>query len=119
MAIVHDFVCDKCHVKLQDTNTKITHKCPKCGQDMRWNLTGIGIAQGDYHHVSQSLAIHPDQAAEHRRNFPEVDVLPDGCLEFHSVRAQERYANRCGFEKKAQRIRNKGRKLCPKSNASV
>lgn len=119
MAAIHSFVCDGCQVEVEDTNTKIIHKCPKCGQDMRWKLDGIGIAQGDYHHVSDSLAIHPDQAAEHRKAFPEVGVLPDGRLEFDSVRVQERYANTCGFEKKPQRIRNRSRKQNPKSNASA
>ncbi len=109
--IIHTFICDDCQVEVKDTNTKIIHHCPECQKEMRWKLDGIGIAQGDYHHVSESLAIHPDLATEHRKNFPDVDVLPDGCLEFHSVRSQERYANRCGFEKKAQRIRRKGIKV--------
>lgn len=107
--IVHSFICDNCHRKIEDTDTTVIHKCPTCGQDMRWDLTGIGIAQGDYHHISESLAIHPDQTAEHREMFPQVGVLPDGRLEFDSVRVQQRYAEKCGFHKKPRR--SKGRKL--------
>jgi hypothetical protein len=107
--IEHSFICDDCHIELKDTDTKDTHYCPRCGQAMYWDLRGIGIAQGDYHHISDSLAIHPDQAAEHREMFPEVGVLPDGRLEFDSIRVQERYAEKCGFYKKPRR--SKGRKL--------
>lgn len=108
---LHEFICDDCKVVVEDTDTKITHYCPICEKSMRWNLSGIGIAQGDYHHVSDSLAIHPDQTAEHRKNFPDVGVLPDGRLEFSSVRSQERYANQCGFDKKTQRVRNRGNRI--------
>lgn len=104
----HNFICDGCGITVQDHTTKRIHRCPKCGVDMRWDLSGVGIRQGDYYHVSDSLAIHPDFAVEHRKKFPQVDVLSDGRLGFSSPKIQERYANRCGFEKKAQRNRKKG-----------
>lgn len=106
--VQHAFICDNCGIGIQDTNTKKIHHCPKCGTEMNWDLSKIGIRDGDYRHVSDSLAIHPDDTAEHRKNFPQVDVLPDGRLGFNSPKAQERYANRCGFEKKTQRNRKKG-----------
>ena len=109
--MLHTFVCDDCLIEVKDTNTEDIHYCPDCGAAMRWDLKGIGIAQGDYHHVSDSLAIHPDQEAEHREMFPDVDVLPDGRLEFNSVKSQERCAAAAGLYKKPKRNRKKGKIL--------
>lgn len=108
---IHNFVCDNCGEVVQDTNTKGVHKCPKCRADMRWDLHNIGIADGDYHHVSDSLAIHPDDIPEHRKLFPHIEVEPDGRPAFTSVRQQEKYANRCGFTKKSQRNRSRGKRI--------
>jgi len=108
---IHNFVCDSCGNVVQDTNTKGVHVCSKCGLDMRWDLHNIGIADGDYYHVSDSLAIHPDLIPEHRKLFPSVEVKPDGRPVFTSVRQQEKYANRCGFEKKPQRNRKRGMRI--------
>jgi hypothetical protein len=104
---IHNFVCDSCGNMIQDTNTKGVHVC-FCGADMRWDLHNIGIADGDYCHVSDSLAIHPDLIPEHRKLFPNIEVKPDGRPAFTSVRQQEKYANRCGFTKKEQRNRKRG-----------
>ena len=106
--VVHRFVCDNCGTVVEDTNAKCVHKCTKCGTDMRWDLVGIGIPNGDYNHISESLAIHPDQTSEHQKKFPGVNVLKDGRLHFTSTKQQERYAERCGFYKKSQRIRKRG-----------
>jgi ssDNA-binding Zn-finger/Zn-ribbon topoisomerase 1 len=106
--VVHKFVCGSCGSVVKDTNTKYVHKCPKCGADMRWDLGGNVSGRGDYEHISDSLAIHPDQIPEHRQKFPGVDIIPDGRLRFTSTKQQERYANRCGFDKKSQRIRKRG-----------
>ncbi len=106
--MVHSFVCDSCGNVVQDTSTKGVHKCPECGNDMRWDLTGNVSGGSDYEHISESLAIHPDQISEHRQKFPGVDIIPDGRLRFTSTRQQERYANKCGFDKKRQRIRKRG-----------
>jgi len=97
-----------CGYVVEDTNTKGVHKCSKCGSDMRWDLGGNVSGCGDYHHISESLAIHPDQIPEHRKLFPNIDIVPDGRLHFTSVRQQERYANRCDFDKKPQKKKPKG-----------
>jgi len=107
---MHTFVCDECRESMDDTNGK-ERPCPKCGQLMRWDLSGIGIGDGDYHHESHSLAIHPDQIPEHKALFPDVHVTPDGLPSFTSVKQQERYANACDFDKKPQRGRKLGRVL--------
>jgi hypothetical protein len=106
----HRFVCDKCCVEVYDDNTKCVHKCTNCGGDMRWDLSGQSYARGDYEHISDSLAFHPDDIPAHRKLFPNVEVLPDGRPKFTSIRQQERYAEACGFTKQSQRRHNLGKK---------
>lgn len=110
--MVHSFVCNK-HLRdivVEDTNCKGVHKCPECGKDMYWDLGGNVSGRGDYEHISDSLAIHPDDTNEHHKLFPSVGLTKEGQPIFTSVRQQERYAERCGFHKKRQRLRNLGRK---------
>jgi len=106
----HTFKCDECCESMDDTKTH-ERPCPKCGKLMRWDLDGIGIADGDYRHESHSLAIHPDQIPEHKALFPDVEVTSDGCPTFTSVRQQENYADACDFYKKPQRGRKLGREI--------
>lgn len=82
-------------------------RCPVCDKDYMFHKV-LGIGQpGDYHHESHSLAIHPDQIPEHRALFPDVHVTPDGLPCFDSPRQQEKYANACGFDKKAGKSKKK------------
>lgn len=109
--VVHKFICDSCGTVVKDTNTKCAHKCKNGCGDMRWDLGGIGIPAGDYEHISDSLAIHPEQISEHRKLFPNIDVLPDGRPRFTSPKQQEKYAERCGFYKKRQKKKLKGKRI--------
>lgn len=109
--VVHTFICDEDGTIVRDTNTEGIHHCPVCGRDMRWDLPGLGRGRGDYEHISDSLAIHPDDIPEHRRLFPNIDVLPDGRPKFTSTKQQEQYANKCGFDKKRQRTKTKGKRI--------
>lgn len=106
--VVHRFVCDSCGSVVKDTNTKCVHKCKNGCGDMCWDLGGNVSGRGDYEHISESLGVHPDLIPEHRKLFPNVDILSDGRPRFTSTKQQERYAERCGFYKKSQRIRKGG-----------
>lgn len=107
---VHRFVCDMCNAVVEDTDTQKTHYCPECHKPMRWDLN-FNAQSSSYEHVSDSLAIHPEQIPEHRKLFPDIEVLPDGRPRFTSAKRQEKYANRCGFDKKPQKIRKKGKRI--------
>jgi hypothetical protein len=52
---------------------------------------------------SDSLAINPDQTAEHQRQFPDVKVDADGRLGFDSNKVRDKYLDATGFTKKSQR----------------
>ena len=100
---MHRFVCDACGTDVFDYSTKGVHVCPQCGTDMYWDLHGIGISDGDYNFASQALAMNPSQIAAHKKLFPDVEVTPDGCPEFKSVRQHTRYLEKVGMEKVTQK----------------
>jgi hypothetical protein len=78
---------------------------------MYWDIKNIGIQQGDYNFVSESLAIHPDQAKAHRKMFPDVDVKVDGRLAFKSVRSHDQYIKKTGFVKHPKKIKSRGTRI--------
>jgi len=103
----YTFICRDCK------SVFVTHEyqehfptCEVCGGRMN-SKVGWGMAEGDYCHVSESLAINPNQTQEHRQTFPDVDVLPDGRLRFNSFRSHENYLRKTGFNKHPQKIRSK------------
>jgi hypothetical protein len=84
--------------------------CGKCGKTKHYVLTSnqAGIRDGDYYHISESLAINPSQTKVHRKLFPGVDVLSDGRIGFNSVKKQSDYLKKTGFNKHTQKIKKKG-----------
>ena len=54
---------------------------------------------------SESLAISPEQVAEHRQKFPDVQVDREGRVGFTSHKQRERYLEACGFTKKTARLK--------------
>ena len=88
-------------------------KCPKCGREMerdfspgRGRQTSISYGSG---FISQALAINPDQIGEHHKLFPDVEVLPDGCINFKNYKQHDNYLKKTGFQKLPQKIKPKGK----------
>jgi len=106
----HRFICDRDGTVVTDTTCMGDHPCPKCSEEMRWDIRNGGFAiggGGDYHHTSDTLAIHPSDIPEHRKLFPGVDVTPEGQPMFTSARQQEKYAEKsAGCYKKAQKTKS-------------
>jgi len=109
--ILHDFVCRKCNVVVQDKNTKVIHKCPDCGKDMAWDCR-IAI-HGNYRRpiISDSLAINPSQIPEHKKRFPNIEITPDGRPIFDNFTKHENYLQATGFVKHKQKIRKKATQI--------
>lgn len=107
---IHKFVCDVCHVLIQDENTDDVHKCPECGGDMRWDLN-IGI-HGNYKRPihSDSLAISPSQRAEHERLFPDIRLDSECRPIFDHFGKHDAYLKKTGFKKERQRLKHLGKK---------
>ena len=102
----HRFVCLEDGTEVFDTTIKGIHTCPKCGADMAMNASVRLVRDGDYHHTSDSLAIHPDDIPVHRRLYPGIEVTPQGQPQFTSPKQQEAYALKsAGCYKKEQKKR--------------
>ena len=105
--IVHYFICDKCGIGVTDADTKGIHKCPNCGQDMRWDV-GHGIRCNYKHPVhSDALAINPDQRAEHEQRFPNVQLDKQCRPVFDNLGEHQKYLDATGFVKNRQKIKVK------------
>jgi hypothetical protein len=77
---------------------------------MYWDLSNSpdtmgGGRQFAQTHWSESLAISPSQVEAHKRLFPDVSIRSDGAIGFNTVKDQDRYLKKCGFEKKTQKLR--------------
>lgn len=82
--------------------------CGKCGAPNYLVYTSRTVnicSSGDYNFTSHSLAMNPSQIAAHRKLFPNVEVTPDGCPQFSSVRQHSQYIDKIGMEKVTQKIR--------------
>jgi hypothetical protein len=109
----YDLICKNCGHAIQnpqDTDYRWEDGqrrfpyCPICNNIMCNGVLGIA-PDGDYEHISQSLAINPLDIEEHRKHWPNIEALPDGRLKFKSVREQEQYAHHFGLDKKEARRR--------------
>ncbi len=105
---IHNFICDECNIVVHDTNTHGVHKCPKCGGDMWWDLkVGGGMNYTAPVH-SDSLAITPDQVAEHKKLFPNIEIDGQCRPIFDNYVDHEAYLKKTGFVKHTQKLKPKG-----------
>lgn len=114
-----DLIC-KCGYRIEDAHDddyryeggqKRFPFCPYCDSVMKHAVSGISNP-GDYRHTSNSLAIHPDDIAVHRRLYPGIDVTPEGQPKFTSPKQQEDYALKsAGCYKKRQKRKRHGKRI--------
>ena len=69
--VIHTFICDSCGHSINDHTTKEIHRCPLCGTDMRWDLGGVGIPDGDPKGFwSLEMGALGEQQAEIKKEHP-------------------------------------------------
>ena len=85
-------------------------KCP-CG-DTQWRVYGQNIGDDHYANpiISDSLAMNPNQIAEHRELFPDVEVTPVGQPKFTSFKQHNSYLEKTGFRKVEQKVDGRHKK---------
>ncbi len=99
----HRMECKRCGIEKEVDSFMDDHKCPECDESMSIVAVVAG-RNGDYHHTSDSLAIHPDDIPVHRRLYPGIEVTPQGQPQFTSPKQQEAYALKsAGCYKKEQK----------------
>jgi putative FmdB family regulatory protein len=88
---------------------RIEH-CPECHRELTRSYAAEHSGNVDGREyatplASDSLAMHPEQIPEHRKRFPNIDIMPDGRPVFHNVREHSRYLKAIGWDKMPQRRR--------------
>ncbi len=116
---IYSVKCPHCgavdeHVQtMRNANRK--HKCPKCGTAMvrDWSADAPFVSGGHQYRRaihSDSLAISPDQVAEHKKQFPNIRIDSECRPIFENFKDHDAYLKKCGFKKERQRIKHRKHK---------
>lgn len=113
-----EVMCGECNNKYEKIIQIEKFKCPKCRvlmEEVRIEdkfATGGDLACGTLQIMgtpykvaihSDSLAISPDQVAEHKREFPNIEI-DDQCRPvFTHKKTHQEYMDKCGVRKQAQK----------------
>lgn len=100
------FVCNNCGSKWSEVRPMVesgkSATCAICHGPMRRDFGNEAkYASTDYAKplISDSLAMHPDQIAEHNRRFPDIKVHSDGRPQFDNPKQHDKYLKETGFVK--------------------
>jgi len=117
MMPVYSFVCSKCYESEERVLSMEKADEPqfcKCGYQMRRNFQAdIPHAANDYRRPihSDSLAINPEQRAEHEKLFPNIK-LDDQCRPvFDKFSTHEKYMKDCNIVKERQKTKPRGKRI--------
>jgi DNA-directed RNA polymerase subunit RPC12/RpoP len=110
---IYKCVCG-CEFENDETHTNDFPVCPKCGYQQTIKElkrvvqkpfsnsdNSVAHRHGDFELISDSLAVPVGQIAEHRQNFPDVEVRPDGRPRFTSIKQYDNYMKKTGFLKQS------------------
>ena len=75
-------------------------ECSRCGADM-YRVYSFATGNKEYSKpiVSQSLAISPEQAQEHKKLFPDVKLHDNQFPVFENYQQHDKYLEKTGFVK--------------------
>jgi len=71
------------------------------------------FASGDYHHGaihSDSMAISPDQRAEHLKTFPNIKLDSQNRPVFDNFQNHQAYLDKCNIVKERKKVKSRTRK---------
>jgi len=117
----YEYVCPKCGNETEAIKPMVEadtlEPCDVCGtimvHDFQAENVLVGAGRRSYHKpiVSDSMAVAPNQVAEHRRLFPDVKVLDDGRPVFDNFSDHEKYMKKCNIEKVPQKTKKRGKRI--------
>jgi len=115
---VYSFICSKCENREERVcamqNAGKRCMCTSCGTKMNRDLQAdLPFASGDYHHGaihSDSLAISPDQRAEHLKMFPNIKLDKQHRPVFDNFQKHQAYLDKCNIVKERKKIKSRTRK---------
>ena len=110
------YICPKCGTEHEDvraiTADEPEFECADCSVEMRRNFQEeLPVIHDDHYSrpiVSDSLAIHPDQIAEHKKLFPDIKVQGDGRIVFDKYSTHNTYLEKRGLVKYEQKKSKNG-----------
>ena len=111
----YSLICSGCgskqEVKRSMNRCDVPTLCT-CGTVMRRDFQAdIPFASGDYHQGaihSDSLAISPDQRAEHLQKFPNIKLDSQNRPVFDNFQNHQKYLDKCNLVKERKKIKPKG-----------
>ena len=112
---VYSFQCPECGYDTERIrrmkNASKACICP-CGTKMNRDFQAdLPFASGDYHHGaihSDSLAISPDQRAEHLQKFPNIKLDSQNRPVFDNFQNHQTYLDKCNLVKERKKVKPKG-----------
>ncbi|KKM83219.1 hypothetical protein LCGC14_1311590 [marine sediment metagenome] len=117
----YDFSCPRCKaiteliVPMSDVKSRMRVVCKECGDIMERNFDMIRVSKGSKQYgrqiISDSLAMNPNQIAEHKRMFPNVQVTKEGQPVFDNFTEHEAYLKKCNIVKKPKSKKKKGKRI--------
>lgn len=107
----YNYYCPKCERKQSITKPMEDYDslelCDNCHIEMERDYNRCGFHCGNKEYgsplISESLGIHPDQTEEHRKNHPNVGVMPEGQLRFDNYQDHNNYLKKIGWNKQEGR----------------
>jgi len=113
---LYSFICPECGNKEERVramqNADKECMCTSCGaKTNRDFVADAPFMSGDYHHGavhSDSLAISPDQRAEHLKLFPNIKLDSKNRPVFDNFQNHQAYLDKCNIVKERKKVRPKG-----------
>lgn len=115
----YSFQCPECGNKEERMramkNSDKRCMCTSCGVKMDRDLqTDVPFMSGDYHNGaihSDSLAISPDQRAEHLQKFPNIKLDKQNRPVFDNFQNHQAYLDTCNIVKERKKIKPHGKRI--------
>lgn len=111
---IYSFICPKCNTREEYIrhmkNAGKVCIC-KCGAHMNRDFAAdMPFASGDYKRAvhSNSLAINPDQRAEHEQRFPDIKLDKQNRPIFDNFQKHQAYLDKCNIVKERKKVKPKG-----------
>ena len=115
---IYSFICSECDAKDERMrDMKDAGKVCKCTCGAKMNrdfAADVPFASGNTYVKSihsDSLAISPDQRAEHEKIFPDIK-LDNQCRPiFDNFSSHQKYLDKCNIVKERKKVKPKGRRI--------
>lgn len=119
---IYSYICPKCvHQEeivkaMKDFDNE--ENCELCGtvtnRNFQADLPHTASDRYDKPIVSDSMAMHPEQIAEHNKKFPDIKVTKEGQPVFERYSQHEAYLKATGFVKERQKPKRVGKNVTSK-----